>query len=199
MGRIVYLCGKSSSGKDTIFKELLERKKLPLYTIIPYTTRPIRDGEKNGTEYFFTDEEGFQNLLRAGKVIEDREYHTVMGLWRYFTVDDGQIDLGKKSYLAIGTLESFQRMRDYFGKEALLPIYVELEDGERLSRALNRERQSRHPAYQEMCRRFLADCEDFKEEKIQAAGIDRHFVNDDLERCLREIEDYAAPLVANGV
>lgn len=195
MGRIVYLCGKSSCGKDTIFRELLKRKNLKLSTIVPYTTRPIRDGEENGREYFFTQEEEFQELLRAGKVIEHREYHTVMGLWRYFTVDDGQIKLDEKSYLAIGTLESLESMKRRFGHDRILPVLIELEDGLRLQRALERERRSAHPAYQEMCRRFLADCEDFTEKRIREAGISRRFVNEDLERCLEEIEEYAGPLI----
>ena len=52
MGKIVYLMGKSSTGKDTIFKKLLEDKSLALKNIVPYTTRPIRGGEKDGQEYF---------------------------------------------------------------------------------------------------------------------------------------------------
>lgn len=190
MGKIIYLCGKSSSGKDTVFKELMKMKSLNLYTIVPYTTRPIRSGEQEGKEYFFTDEAGFQKLLQEGKVIEHREYHTVMGLWRYFTVDDGRIDLKNHNYLAIGTLVSFEKMCNYFGRENFLPILIEVEDGVRLQRALNRELKSRHPAYQEMCRRFLTDSEDFSQEKIIAAGITRSFVNDDLSRCLGEIETY---------
>ena len=62
MGRIYCLMGKSSTGKDTIYKELLAEEKLNLHKIVPYTTRPIREGEKNGEEYFFTDEEGIAKL-----------------------------------------------------------------------------------------------------------------------------------------
>lgn len=51
-GKIVYLMGKSSSGKDTIFKELMKEGTMDLRTIVPYTTRPIRAGEENGVEYF---------------------------------------------------------------------------------------------------------------------------------------------------
>ena len=67
MGKIVYLMGKSSSGKDTIFKELMKEGTMDLRTIVPYTTRPIRAGEENGVEYFFTDEAGFQALKAQGK------------------------------------------------------------------------------------------------------------------------------------
>ena len=191
MGKIVYLCGKSSSGKDTVFKKLM-KKGLGLQPIVPYTTRPIRAGEENGVQYFFTDEEGFQGLVAQGKVIEDRAYHTMHGLWRYFTVDDGQILLGERSSIMIGTLEGYMKMKAYFGEAQLLPIMIELDDGIRLQRALDRERKEEHPKYKEMCRRFLADCEDFSEEKIQEAGICRRFYNEDLEQCLAEIMAYIA-------
>lgn len=190
MGRIVYLCGKSSTGKDTIFRELMRMGTLHLKNIVPYTTRPIRDGEKDGRQYFFTDEEGFQKLLSSGKVIEHREYHTFHGLWRYFTVDDGQIDLEDQDYMVIGTLEGYQKMKAYFGEGALLPVLIELDDGIRLQRALDRERQQERPRYEEMCRRFLADSEDFCEEKIKEAGITRRFENRDLQTCLNEIVAY---------
>lgn len=190
MGKIVYLMGKSSTGKDTIFKELLRTGTVALKTIVPYTTRPIRAGEQDGVEYFFTDEEGFQKLLAEGKMIEAREYHTVHGLWRYFTVDDGQIQLESQSYIMIGTLESYRNMQKYFGGDKLLPVLIELDDGVRLQRALDRERKQDHPKYEEMCRRFLADSADFAEEKIAEAGISRRFYNDDLQRCLEEILQY---------
>ena len=141
-------------------------------------------------EYFFTDEEGFQRLLQSGKMIEERAYHTVHGLWRYFTVDDGQIQLDSQSYIMIGTLESYQNMKKYFGADKLLPVLIELDDGVRLQRALDRERQQEHPKYEEMCRRYLADSADFSEEKIAEAEITRRFYNDDLQRCLGKIETY---------
>ena len=74
----------------------------------------------------------------------------------------------------------------------MLPVMIELDDGVRLERALSRERKQKQPRYQEMCRRFLADSEDFSEEKILAAGICRRFKNEDLESCLEEICAYIA-------
>ena len=123
-------------------------------------------------------------------MIESRAYHTYHGLWRYFTVDDGEIDLRENNYLIIGTLESYVKTADYFGKEKVLPILLELNDGVRLQRALDRERKQENPRYQEMCRRYLADAEDFSEEKIAEAGIDKRFMNDDLERCIADIKEY---------
>lgn len=186
MGKIYYMMGKSSSGKDTLFKEV--KSALPeLHGIILYTTRPIREGERNGVEYYFVSEDTLDTYEQAGKVIELRAYHTVHGIWKYATVDDGQVDLSKGSYLAIGTLESYEKMLAYYGSEKLVPLYIEVEDGERLMRALMRERKQETPKYAELCRRFLADTEDFSEEKLQMLGITRRYINDDKARCLEEL------------
>lgn len=190
MGKIVYLMGKSSSGKDTIYKRLLEKKEFLFHTVVLYTTRPIRAGEKNGVEYYFTDEAGFQRLQREGKVIEDRVYHTVQGVWRYFTVMEDNKFQDQENYLMIGTLESYEKVREYFGEERMVPVLIDLDDGERLQRALDRERTQEVPQYEEMCRRFLADVRDFSEEKIVQANIKKRFLNDDLEKCLSEISEY---------
>ncbi len=188
MGKIYYVMGKSCSGKDTIYRRLTERHP-ELHTIIPYTTRPIREGERDGVEYFFVDQERMEEMQTSGRIIELRSYNTVRGVWNYFTADDGQICLKENSYLMIGTLESYQSMRDYFGKDALVPIYVEVEDGIRLERAIGRERKQIRPQYEEMCRRFLADAKDFSEDNLMRAGIIKRFDNMDLEQCLSEIED----------
>lgn len=190
MGRIVCLMGKSATGKDTIYRRLLEDEALKLKNIVPYTTRPIREGELEGREYFFTDEAGFQRLKACGRIIEDRAYDTYHGLWRYFTVDDGQMREDGPNCLMIGTLEAYRKLQDYFGRDRLLPVMIELEDGVRLQRALARELSQERPKYGEMCRRFLADSEDFAEDNIRKAGIERRFVNDELERCLQEIREY---------
>jgi len=102
-------------------------------------------------------------------------------------VDDGQVDLDRADYLVIGTLESYEKMRGFYGEENLVPLYVEVEDGERLQRALAREREQREPKYAEMCRRFLADEKDFSEENLARLGIRKRFSNRDKEKCLDEI------------
>lgn len=190
MGKMIYLMGKSSSGKDTVYKRLLEWKEGNLKRVLLYTTRPIREGEKEGEEYHFTDDAGYREMEAKGRVIESRAYHTYHGLWRYFTVDDGSIDLAHNNYLLIGTIESYLKTAAYFGKEKILPVLLELDDGVRLKRALEREMKQKTPKYQEMCRRFLADAEDFSEEKIKEAGISVRFSNDNLEMCLEEIKAY---------
>lgn len=190
MGKIYYIMGKSAAGKDKIYSILGEDKRLGLRKLVLYTTRPIRKGEENGKQYYFVTEKILEEFRRRGHVIEERSYQTVHGTWTYFTADDGQIDLLHYSYLGIGTLESYEKMKAYYGEEKLSPIYIEVEDGERLSRALKREREQAEPKYAELCRRFLADCEDFSEEKIGRAGIEQRFENSCLEECLQKIKNY---------
>ena len=106
MGKIYYIMGKSASGKDSIFKEL--KKRMPqLREIVLYTTRPIRENETEGAEYHFVNEEFLREMQEKKRVIELRSYDTKCGIWKYFTADDGQIDLEEFHYLAIGTLESY--------------------------------------------------------------------------------------------
>lgn len=186
MGKIFYLMGKSASGKDTIYKRIL--KECPqLKTVVLYTTRPMREGETEGVEYYFTTPEQLRTYEKAGKIIELRTYETVYGPWSYATVDDGRIDLENGDYLVIGTLESYEKLRDYYGADVVEPIYVTVDDGLRLERALARERQQQEPKYAELCRRFLADEEDFSEENRKRCGIVREYRNEDLDTCVKEI------------
>lgn len=189
MAKIFVLMGKSASGKDTLYSRIIADSTVSVSTIVPYTTRPIRSGEAEGAEYHFVTNEQFQALKASGKVVESRTYHTVHGDWSYFTADDGQFDLsGNTNYLLINTLEGFLQLADYFGREYVVPLYVEVEDGLRLERALARERAQDTPKYAELCRRFLADTEDFSDDKLAAAGVNKRFSNVDMEQCLKELK-----------
>lgn len=190
MGKLFYVIGKSATGKDTIFRELLEKADLGLKPLMLYTTRPMRAGEEQGVQYHFTDEAGLRKLETVGRVIELRSYDTVYGVWKYFTADTEATDLAQQDYLGIGVLESYLALRDYYGAERVVPLYIEVEDGERLQRALDRERAQQEPKYAELCRRFLADSEDFAEEKIAEAGIEKRFRNRDLKESIEEISEY---------
>lgn len=187
MGKIYVLMGKSATGKDTVFKRLIGMKELALRTVVGYTTRPIRRGESNGKEYFFVTEEKWQSLKEENKVIESRTYHTVVGDWHYFTVDDGQIDLSGQDYLFISTLSGFEQLKMYYGDEVVVPLYIEVDDDQRLWRSISRERRQMKPNYDEVCRRFLADQQDFCEEEIVRVGVKKRYRNADLEECVKAI------------
>ena len=187
MGRIFCLMGKSSSGKDTLYQKVLER--LPqIHRVVPYTTRPIREGETDGVEYFFTGREELERQLASGKVIESRTYQTIAGPWTYYTVDDGQFDVADdESCLMIGTLESYEKMCAYFEAGKMVPVYIEVPDGIRLLRAVKREENQKKPNYREVCRRYLADEKDFSEENLERLGITKRYQNTDMEMCVEEI------------
>lgn len=188
MYQIACIMGKSSSGKDHIYKALLGMEHLNLQKIIMYTTRPRRIGEQDGVEYHFVDDETARRYEDSKKVIEMREYNTVDGIWKYFTVDDGRINLEKKRYLVIGTLDVYKKFCEYYGKDKIMPIYIEVDDGIRLERALKRERKQKIPKYKELCRRFLSDSEDFSEEKLSQAGIYKRYHNEgDILECIHEV------------
>ena len=179
--------GKSASGKDHIYARLAAHEGLGLKKLVLYTTRPIRAEEENGKQYYFVDDKKLEEFRESGNLIEARAYHTIHGIWTYFTADDGQIELWQYDYLVIGTIESYCALKEYFGDDVMVPLYIEVEDGLRLSRALERERTQLKPQYAELCRRFLADAEDFSEENLERAGIRLRFQNIDKETCMEEI------------
>ena len=188
MNRIFCIMGKSSSGKDSLYTAIIG--SLALTPLVIYTTRPMRENEMEGREYHFVDRPTFERMSAEGRVIESRTYHTKLGDWTYFTANDN-IDLDAHSYAVIGTLESFVPIRDYFGADRVVPLYVEVEDGERLARAVERERREEVPKYTELCRRFIADTEDFSDGKLAAAGVDRRFDNTgSFNECLDEMKKY---------
>lgn len=187
---IFCLMGKSSSGKDTVYQRLLAEKELQLNRLVTGTTRPIREGERDGEEYYFYTDEQFQKLRADGKIIECRSYDTIHGIWNYFTVAYEKLDVAHHDYLTINTLEAYVKLRDHFGKDRLVPVYLEVDDGLRLQRALDRERAQQKPRYKELCRRFLADEEDFSPENLSRANIQPIFENVVLDDTVAKVAAY---------
>lgn len=185
---IYIILGKSATGKDTVFARLIDDKELNLERIVPYTTRPIRPGETDGEEYYFVDEAKLAEYIRKGKIIERRQYNTVHGIWNYFTVDDGQDVSQKQDFIMIGTLESFNKLKGYYGEDCVYPVYIETDDYERLRRAMDRESLQSVPSYEEVCRRYIADEQDFSENNILDAGIKKRYENIDIGECIAEIK-----------
>ena len=89
-------------------------------------------------------------------------------------------------YIGIGTLESYEKLKKYYCCQ-IVPIYIELDDNLRLERAFEREKLQKNPNFKELCRRAVADENDFSEEKLEAAGIKKRFYNDDLQQCVDQI------------
>ena len=152
MGRLYVIMGKSAVGKDSLYCSLIDRNPA-LKTVVPYTTRPIRTGEVEGKEYHFVTESELEKMRQQGRIVECRRYDTVHGPWYYFTVDDGQLDFsGDGQYVIISTLEGFEKLRAFYGKEHVVPVYIEVEEFVRLERALEQ-----HPQLAIPMMRYLAN------------------------------------------
>ena len=186
MGKLYVFMGKSASGKDTLYRLVMEKYR-NLHPVIPYTTRPIRAGETEGAEYHFVTEKEMQEMQRRNQIVECRCYQTVKGPWYYFTAEDGQIDYEKGDFALISTLEGYEQIRNFYGEERVVPLYIEVEDMLRIERSLAREKQQENPCVAEVCRRFLADEEDFSEENLQRLGITDRITNIPLEQALDQI------------
>ncbi|MBO4898885.1 MAG: guanylate kinase [Lachnospiraceae bacterium] len=190
MNKLICLMGKSCTGKDTIYKRLVADEELNLNILVPYTTRPIRKNELSGIEYHFVSEEEYEKFAGEGLILEDRAYNTAHGIWRYFTIRDEQMIASDGNYIYIGTLEAYNKLKEKLGADKVLPVYIEVDDSIRIDRAVRREHKQAEPRFVEMCRRFLADTEDFSDENLEAAGIKDRFKNEDLDECLSEVKAY---------
>lgn len=190
MNKIFYIMGKSSSGKDTIYKkifEIIKENSLNIKPLIISTTRPIRQGEQNGIEYYFKTKNEFEKDLLKNDVLEYRVYNTVNGEWIYYT-SKNSIDLESSNYLGIGTLDSYKKLKEVYKKQ-LIPIYINVSDDIRLMRSIKREQFQKNPNYEEICRRFLSDSKDFSEEKLKELNIEAKYCNDtsNIEKVIEEI------------
>lgn len=183
---IYLIMGKSATGKDTVLQSLLKKKELQLNRIIQYTTRPIKDGELDGREYYFVNKEKMHELEASGHILECRKYDTIYGDWYYFTTDE-TLD-PDKNYVLIGTLPVLDSLRSRFNN--VRAVYLYLDDGERLQRALDRENASENPRYAEMCRRFLNDEKDFSQEEIGKSKIDLFVENMKLDATIDKISTF---------
>ena len=190
--KLIYIMGKSSSGKDTIYNILKEKTGFSSYVM--YTTRPKRPEEIEGVTYNFITDEEMKNYINGNneqKIIEYRTYETVYGPWTYATIDDEQFRTNK-DILILGTLESYEKIRQHFGNNIdvqIKPVYIEVPDNIRLKRAIKREENGKGE-YTELCRRFIADSEDFSEENLKKAKIEKRFQNIELNKCIEEILEY---------
>lgn len=184
--KIAFYIGPSNSGKDTFFK-----KSLSLYEVLPIvllTTRPPRPGEAEGREYYFKTKERMDFLDRNGELIERRDYNTMNGIWSYATGKES-IDLEKYNYLTPNTWAAYKKFLEVYPKECLVPIYFQLDKGIRLQRALDREKESTNSDYAEMCRRFLADEQDFTNDMIDLYKPLIINNNGSIEETLEQIDD----------
>lgn len=153
MKYIIALYGKSAAGKDTLMNQL--SKEFNIQKIVSDTTRPPRDYEEEGKDYFFISEFEFLRRQAGRKYLESRCYHTVQGLWYYGKCKDSIPD--DVPVITIFDLQGLKTVAK-MGDVVVFPIWVTAPGGERLQRSIER---CENPDYFEIYRRIIADEHDF--------------------------------------
>ena len=151
--KILALFGKSASGKDTIQKWIVSNFSKITKGIVSCTTRPPRDGEQDGVDYFFLSDEEFAKKVLDGSMLEATSFRE----WFYGTaldqLDPDKINVGVFNITGIECILDDPRLE-------VVPVWIHASDKARLRRSLDRED---NPDCNEICRRFLADEKDFDE------------------------------------
>ena len=180
--KLIALFGESGAGKDTILQLICAEDPHLFYRVVTCTTRPKRDGEIEGVDYYFVSDEEFAAMAYEEKLVEAMEFNG----WFYGTpitsLIEDKINVGVFSPEGIGCLLDTADEYDI----TVLPIYVSCLDKVRLIRVLNREED---PDVEEIIRRYQTDKTDFSHiffsyltvyndsEPIESNGIVKTIVN----------------------
>lgn len=180
--KIYFLVGQSNTGKDTLKRELL--KRLPNIKDYVYcTTRPMRDGEVEGREYYFRSREQYE--VDVNNIIESRVYNfngDLPVVYYSLPVDENEED----EYIVTGTPDMCHSYIKYYGEDVVKPIFIIVSDRERLVRGIKREDNNKGN-YKEVARRFYDEFTEYTEENISSLSGVVNVVNDDLEDCIEAI------------
>ncbi len=127
---IIVLLGASGSGKSTIENELATHHGFE--KIISYTTRQPRNGEVNGKDYYFTNNETFNEMLKNGLFAEYDEYSQGR---LYGTLIS---DYAEGNKVVVLTPNGLRQLLMKVSNEDIYPILVEASLGTRIKRYIDR-------------------------------------------------------------
>ena len=154
--KLIAICGKSCSGKDTLAKALdrvleSEKKTGRITRVVSCTTRPPRPGEKEGVDYFFVSPEEFYELAESKQLLDYTEFRG----WHY---GHPKASIKEGYNIAIFDPDGIQRLAKYQDKYNITVIYLNDKASVRLARAHERENKW----HLEYFRRLFTDWKDFK-------------------------------------
>ncbi len=174
-GILAVVSGFSGAGKGTLMKELLRR--YDNYALsVSATTRPAREGEVHGREYFFVTEEEFERLIREEQLIEYAKYvKHFYGTPKRYVLE--QLEAGRDVILEID-IQGALKVKTQFPDTLLL--FVTAPDAAELRRRL----AGRGSENEEVIRERLARA---KEEAAGIGSYDYLLINDDLDACVEEM------------
>lgn len=188
--KIICLVGKSSSGKDTILKEVLSQAKAK--NLVSYTTRPMRKNEVDGVNYNFISTKEFEYMIENNEFIEERKYQVADGSIWYYGLAKHSIDLNSNdNYIVILDLQGLQQLREYLREEnkedCFTSIYIKADGDVRLKRSLNRDNCT-DDVVAEICRRYCVDEVDMKDAEEICDIVLRNNLDESLDTCVYAIK-----------
>jgi guanylate kinase len=174
-GRLVVISAPSGAGKTTIAHAIL-RAHPTLRFSVSATTRPIRDGEKDGRDYFFLRIDEFRRWIDAGEFVEWEEiYGNYYGTLRQEV--DRALEQGEHILFDVDAKGGLSIRKRY--PESLL-IFIRPPNLEALNgRLRNRKTESEASVSQRLARVPL--------EMELGKAFDYQVVNDDLQRAIKQV------------
>lgn len=168
--KILAIMGQAGAGKDSFMNQIVNNHLLDVKPIIHSTTRPIRDNEQDGVNYYFITPEQFAEQVVNGDMLQA----TIFNDWCYGTsihsLDENKVNIGVFNPAAIEILQEHNNIE-------MEVVYLQASDKTRLLRQLSREK---YPDCEEIVRRYHADKKDFSQARILSIGPDYSLVNDDV-------------------
>lgn len=192
---IFVLVGQSNTGKDSLMNVLLSDTSMNLERFLYCTTRPKRESEVDGREYWFKTESQYYEDIKSGGVVESRSYALRDKTVMYYTLD--YIDQSK-DYIVTGTINQCISYIDYYGVDIVKPIRVLVSDYDRLLRGISRER-SNHEDYYEVCRRFMDEFEEYTEQNFSRINFLATVENNNFEKCCSLLKSIIRDVTQNRI
>lgn len=178
-GLLIVLSGPSGVGKGTLRMEIMKKSELNLWFSVSMTTRPMREGEQEGREYFFVSRETFFDAIEKDELLEFNNYvENFYGTPK--TIIRQKREQGFNVLLEIDTNGARQVMKQ-IPQEDILSIFVLPPSLDELA---NRLRHRASEPDEVIAKRVeLAKFEI----EYSRKNYKYHVINDDVVRCADEI------------